>query len=100
MVGEMFPALTAALNKHKSNIKDKQEYIDLQVSNFVTTVSSHHNPDFSNMRVDVEEALEKAKKFRDLFICPKGKIVNRETKIPGQDKISCQCGCLQLDWKE
>ena len=30
----------------------------------------------------------------------KGRIVNRQTKIPGQDKISCECGCLPLDWKE
>lgn len=100
MVGEMFPALTASLNKHKSNTKDKQEYKDLEVSNFITTVSSHHNPDFSSMKADIEEALEQVKKFRGLFICPKGKIVNRKAKIPGQDKISCQCGCLQLDWKE
>ena len=100
MVGDMFPALTATLNKHKSNIKDKQEYKDLQISNFITTVSSHHNPDFSSMGADIEETLEKVRKFRALFICPKGRIVNRQTKIPGQDKISCECGCLQLDWKE
>ena len=100
MVGELFPALTACLNKHKCNIKDKQEYKDLEISNFITTVSSHHNPDFSTMGVDIEETLEKVRKFRALFICPKGKIVNREANIPGKDKISCQCGCLQLDWKE
>lgn len=100
MVGGMLPALTASLNKHRSSTKDKQEYKDLEVSNFITTVSSHHNPDFSSMGVDIEEALEKVGKFRALFICPKGKIVNREAKMPGQDKISCQCGCLQLDWKE
>jgi hypothetical protein len=100
MVGDMFPALTASLNKHRSSTKDKQEYKDLEVSNFITTVSSHHNPDFSTMKADIEEALEQVKKFRGLFVCPKGKIVNRKAKIPGQDKVSCQCGCLQLDWKE
>jgi len=100
MAGDMLSALTATLNRHKSNITDKQEYKDLQVSNFITTVSSHHNPDFSSMGVDIEEALEKVRKYRGLFICPKGKIVNREINIPGQNKISCQCGCLQLDWKE
>ena len=100
MVGELFSALTASLNKHKSNVKDKQEYKDLEVSNFITTVSSHHNPDFSSIGADMEETLEIVRRFRDLFICPKGRIVNREANIPGQDKISCQCGCLQLDWKE
>lgn len=100
MVGELFPALTASLNKHKCSVKDKSEYKDLEVSNFVTTVSSHHNPDFSSMGADILEALEKVKKFKGLFICPKGRIVNREAEIPGQNKISCQCGCLQLDWKE
>jgi len=100
MIGELFPALTASLNKHKCNVKDKPEYKDLEVSNFVTVASSHHNPDFSSMGADIEEVLKKVKKFRDLFICSKVRIVNRETKIPGQNKISCQCGCLQLDWKE
>lgn len=100
MVGEMFPALTAIFNKHRSSVKDKQEYKNLEVSNFITTVCSHHNPDFSSMKGDIEEALEQVKKFRCLFICPKGKIVNRKTKIPGQGKISCECGCLQIDWKE
>lgn len=100
MIGTMLSALTATLNKHRCTIKDGAEYKDLEISNFITTVTSHHNPDFSSMGADIDETLEKVRKFRSLFVCQKGRCVCRETKIPGQDKISCQCGCLQLDWKE
>jgi len=99
MIGELFPALTNTLAKHKTILKDIKEYRDLEVSAFITTASSHHNPDLDSFG-DMDETLEKVKKFRDLFICPKGKMVSKEIKVPGQNKIACKCGCLQIDWKE
>ncbi len=99
MTGEMFSALTSTLNKHRCDIKEKQDYKDLELSNFVTTISSHHNPDADSLG-DIGETIEKVKKFKNLFVCSKGRMVNRMTKIPGKHKIACECGCLQLEWKE
>lgn len=98
MVGEMLPALTNTLNNHRSDIQENKNYKDLQVSNFVLTCASHHNPDLDSLG-DIEETIKKIKKFRNLFICPNGRIVERKNIIPGQDKISCRCGCLQISWK-
>lgn len=99
MIGELFPALTSSLSKHKSSLKDSNEYKGLEVSAFITTASSHHNPDLDSFG-DIDETLEKVKKFKNLFVCPKGRLINRESKVPGQNKIACECGCLQIDWKE
>jgi hypothetical protein len=98
-IGELFPALTSALNKHKCSAKDTKEYKELEMSAFVTNICSHHNPD-SISAGDISEAIEKTKIFKKLFICPKGKIICRRIKIPGKDSISCECGCIQIDWKE
>jgi len=99
MIGEMFSALTSSLKKHQSNIQDNKDYKELEVSNFVSTCASHHNPDLVSPG-DIEETIEKTGKFRKLFVCPKGKMVERRNNVPGQNKISCKCGCLQIDWKE
>jgi len=99
MIGEMFPALTSTLNKHKSNIQKNKAYKELEVSNFIVTCASHHNPDLLSTG-DIEETIEKIKKFRNLFICPKGRIIERKNIVPGQDIISCKCGCLKIEWKE
>lgn len=99
MIGEMFPALTSSLKKHQSNIQDYKDYKELEVSNFVSTCDSHHNPDLVSPG-DIGETIEKTRKFRELFVCPKGKMVERRNNIPGQNEISCKCGCLKLDWKE
>lgn len=98
MIGETFPAITASLNKHNCNIKDTNDYQDLQVSNFIMTVTSHDNPDMDSFG-DIEETIEKIRKFRNLFICPKGRMIKRQNIIPGKNKISCKCGCLTVDWK-
>jgi len=98
MIGEMFSALTGTLNSHDSNIQKSKEYKDLEVSNFIVTCSSHHNPDLDSLG-DIGETIEKVKKFRSLFFCPKGRIVERKNNLPGQNKISCKCGCLKINWK-
>jgi hypothetical protein len=98
MIGEMFSALTGTLHNHGSDIQKSREYKDLEVSNFIVTCSSHHNPDLDSLG-DIGETIEKVKKFRSLFICPKGRIVDRKNNLPGQNKISCKCGCLQINWK-
>ena len=48
----------------------------------------------------VSELFEKIRKFRELFVCPKGEVVKRTSRIPGKDKISCKCGALAVDWKD
>lgn len=99
MIGEMFPALTSTLNKHKSNIQKSKAYKELEVSNFIVTCASHHNPDLDSFG-DIEETIEKIKRFRNLFICLKGRIIERKNIVPGQNIISCKCGCLKIEWKE
>ena len=99
MIGELLPALTSTLNSHKSEIQKSDAYRDLEVSNFIVTCASHHNPDLDSVG-DIEETIEKAKRFRELFICPNGRLIERRNIIPGQNKISCKCGCLQISWKE
>jgi hypothetical protein len=99
MIGELLPALTSTLNSHKSEIQKSDAYRDLEVSNFIVTCASHHNPDLDSVG-DIEETIEKAKRFRELFICPNRRLVERRNIIPGQNKISCKCGCLQISWKE
>jgi hypothetical protein len=98
MIGELFSALTSTLNNHRSDLQKGATYKDLEVSNFIVTCASHHNPDLDSMG-DIEETIEKIKNFRALFICPNGKIAERCNLVPGQDKISCKCGCLQITWK-
>lgn len=99
MIGEMFPALTSTLKKHKSNIQENKDYKELGVSNFVSTCASHHNPNLVSPG-DLGETIEKARKFRELFVCPKGRMLERRNNVPGENKISCKCGCLKIDWKE
>lgn len=99
MIGEMLPALTSTLNGHKSDIQKTDVYKDLEVSSFIITCASHDNPDLDSLG-DMEETIDKIKKFRELFICPNGRLVNRKNVIPGQDKISCKCGCTKVNWKE
>jgi recombinational DNA repair ATPase RecF len=98
MIGEIFSALTSTLNNHRSDLPKCAAYKDLEVSNFIVTCASHHNPDLDSMG-DIEETIEKIKKFRALFICPNGRMVERRNLVPGQDKISCKCGCLQISWR-
>jgi len=99
MIGELFSALTASLEKHGCPVKDAREYKDLRVSNFVTTITSHDNPDLDSSG-DAEETIDKIRKFRGLFCCQKGRTVERAKNIPGKDQISCRCGCLVIDWKQ
>jgi len=98
MIGEMFSALTSTLNEHQCTIQKSSEYRNLEVSNFILTCASHHNPDLDSLG-DVGETIEKVHDFRDLFICEKSRFVERRFRVHGQDKISCKCGCLQIHWK-
>ena len=97
MIGEMFPALKSTLNKHHSNLQESKEFKGLEVSNFVVTCSSHHNPDLDSFG-DMDETLEKIIRFRSLFICPNNRYVERAFNVPGQKNIACKCGCLQIIW--
>jgi hypothetical protein len=99
MIGEMLPALTSTLNGHKSDIQKSDVYKDLNVSSFIITCASHDNPDLDSLG-DMEETIDKIRKFRELFICPNGRLVTRKNVIPGQDMISCKCGCIKVNWKE
>ncbi|MDP2924525.1 MAG: hypothetical protein Q8O30_12560 [Candidatus Omnitrophota bacterium] len=99
MIGELFPALTATLNKKKSPIPSHHDYKSLEVSSFIANSESHDNPDLDS-KADLEETIEKIRKFQGLFICVKGETVQKSLKVPGQDKISCKCGQLQIDWKD
>lgn len=99
MIGELFPALTSTLKDHKSSVINITEYKDLQVSNFILTTASHDNPDYSSMG-DIGETINKIEKFEKLFICSKGRLIEKKIPIPGQNKISCKCGCININWKE
>lgn len=98
-IGELFPYLTSTLQAKKSPLKDDPQYKALEVSNFIVTCSSHDNPDLDSSG-DLEDTIEKIRKFRNLFVCPDGELVKKSVKVPGQDKVSCKCGKLSIDWKE
>ena len=99
MIGELLPFLTNALRKHKCDVAVSKQYKELEVSNFVMTISSHHNPDLDSLG-DTDETINKIFEFRKKFVCEKGRLVNRKSVVPGKNKISCECGCLTINWKE
>jgi hypothetical protein len=97
-LGDLFPNLTSTLKEHKSDVIDSSDYKDLAVSNFVTTCSSHDNPDVDSIG-DLQETIEHIDRFQKLFICSKGRFVERKNVVPGNGKIFCKCGCQQLTWR-
>lgn len=98
-IGELFPFLTNTLKEHKCDVVESREYRELEVSNFVMTILSHHNPDLDSLG-DTEETINKIFDFRNIFVCKNGRIINRRNIVPGKNQISCKCGCLGISWKE
>jgi len=98
-IGELFPFLTNTLKDHQCDVVDSKQYKDLEVSNFIMTASSHHNPDLDSLG-DTDETIKKIFEFRSIFVCKKHKLVSRNNVVPGKNQISCKCGCQNLNWKE
>lgn len=99
MIGELFPYISSTLKGKKSSLIENQEYKSLEMSNFIMTCSSHDKPDFDSSG-DIGDTIDKIEKFRNLFYCPNGESIKKSIRLPGQDRISCKCGQLTIDWEE
>lgn len=98
MTGELFSSLTATLAQKSPSTIAHKFYKAIEVSNFITTTLSHDNAEADGI-VNLEDAIDMADNFRRLFMCPNGELVKKANFLSSENKISCKCGELKIDWK-
>jgi hypothetical protein len=101
MGGELLSELRAIVNRKCAPMKGHPIFSQLEASNLVATIGSHHNPEEKITDGDIDVALADVEAMTKLFSCSHcGGYVDAERKISGQNKITCKCGKTALDWKD
>jgi hypothetical protein len=99
MSGELLSELRSTVNYKCAELKGDSVFAQLEGSNLIATVGSHDNSE-SITGGDIDVALGDIATLDKLFSCVKcGRYVEARNIVAGKHKISCKCGCKELDWK-
>jgi hypothetical protein len=101
MSGELLSELRATVNRKCPPLKGHASFANLEGSNLVVTIGSHHNPGETITGGDIDVALSDIAALTDHFTCHDcGGYVEAKRQLPGRGKIACKCGNKQIDWKQ
>ena len=101
MTGELLSELRATVNRKCPPLKGHSSFANLEGSNLIITVGSHDNPAATITGGDIDVALADIAAVTGHFTCEScGRYVEAGRKVPGQDKISCNCGKKEIEWKQ
>jgi hypothetical protein len=99
MSGELLSELRSTINQKCAELKGNSIFSQLEGSNLVATIGSHHNPE-AITGGDIDVALVDIEKLAQLFCCDEcGRYVETRNALAGKHKIACRCGKKELDWK-